>query len=393
LDGQPFLVPVGSNTYTVTGTDGIGCTASSTASLSGTAASGGLAPATTSSSQTHGDDLNASYYDASCNLIASVDDGVGGNILGLTTATVNVDATAGFHNGQPFVRRWYQITPASNGSADVQLYLTQADFDNYNSVVTAPYLPLPTGPADVTGIANIRITKNADAGLGNSPLELTPTVNWNGSYWVLSFTTPSFSQFRVHSANPGGTPLPVALTKFDGRKLNSSNLLEWTTASEMNNSHFNLQYSTNGSDFATIAKVDSKAPNGLSSTAINYSFEHLTPALGHNYYRLQQVDLDNHSTLNAKVVDLIWGTNGSTVSIYPNPTQDVLNIDLYTSKVQNTTVKVLDMSGRIVKQIQARSEVGMNKLSISLGEVAGGIYTVQVFENDQLTHVDRVNKK
>jgi hypothetical protein len=96
--------------------------------------------------------------------------------------------------------------------------------------------------------------------------------------------------------------------------------------------------------------------------------------------------------MNAKVVDIIWGTNGSTVSIYPNPTQDVLNIDLYTSKVQNTTVKVLDMSGRIVKQIQGRSEAGMNKLSISLGEIASGVYTVQVFENDNLTHVSKVKK-
>jgi hypothetical protein len=96
--------------------------------------------------------------------------------------------------------------------------------------------------------------------------------------------------------------------------------------------------------------------------------------------------------MNAKVVDIIWGTNGSTVSIYPNPTQDVLNIDLYTSKVQNTTVKVLDMSSRIVKQVQARSEAGMNKLSLNLGDIASGVYTVQVFENDQLTHVSKVKK-
>jgi hypothetical protein len=118
----------------------------------------------------------------------------------------------------------------------------------------------------------------------------------------------------------------------------------------------------------------------------------MTPSLGHNYYRLEQVDIDNHATLNQQIVDLIWGSNGSTVSIYPNPTKDVLNIDLYTSKVQNTTVKVLDMSGRIIKQIQARSEAGMNKLSISLGDIASGIYTVQIFENDQLTQVSKVKK-
>jgi hypothetical protein len=389
-DGVPFLVGLGSTSYTLTGTDGNGCTATSSVTVTGTAPTNTLPGTTANSTQNHGDDLNASYYDASCNLIASVDDGAGGNILGLTTATVNVQGTAGFHNGQPFVRRWYQITPTSNGAADVQLYITQADFDNYNSVVTAPYLPLPTGPADVTGIANVRITKNADAGLGNSPVEITPTVSWNGSYWVLSFSTPSFSQFRVHSANPGGTPLPVTLTNFDGRKLNSSNLLEWSTSAEQSNAYFNLQYSTNGTDFTTIAKVDSKAPNGMSATTLNYSYEHNTPALGHNYYRLQQVDLDGNSAQHAKVVDLIWGASGSTVSLYPNPTKDVLNIDLYTTRVQNTTVKVLDMSGRIVKQIQARSEAGMNKLSISLGDIASGVYTVQVFENDVLSHVGKV---
>jgi hypothetical protein len=80
------------------------------------------------------------------------------------------------------------------------------------------------------------------------------------------------------------------------------------------------------------------------------------------------------------------------VSIYPNPTQDVLNIDLYTSKVQNTTVKVLDMSGRVVKQIQARSEAGMSTLSVSLGELASGLYTVQVFDNNKLSHVSKVKK-
>ena len=89
---------------------------------------------------------------------------------------------------------------------------------------------------------------------------------------------------------------------------------------------------------------------------------------------------------------MIWASNGNTVNIYPNPTQDVLNIDLYSTKVQNTTVKVLDMSGRIVKQIQGRSEIGLNKLSMSLAEIANGIYTVQVFENDNLTHVSKVKK-
>jgi hypothetical protein len=395
-DNTPFVATTGTTTYTVTGTDGIGCTATSTVSVTVNAASGMLASATSNQAQNQADDFNLSYYDPSCNLIATVDDGAGGNILGLTTAAVNVDANAGVHNGQPFVRRWYQITPSNNVgvSAIVTLYIDQADFTNYNNIVASPYLPMPTsGNNSDPNITNIRITKNSDAGLGNTPEVITPTtINWNGNYWELTFPVTGFSQFRVHSANPGNTPLPATITKFNGRKLNSSDMLEWTTASEQNNAYFNLQHSTNGVDFKTIAKVNSKAQNGNSQTELNYGYEHTTPSLGHNYYRLEQVDIDNQSTINAKIVDIIWGANGNTVSLYPNPTQDVLNIDLYTSKVQNTTVKVLDMSGRVVKQIQARSEAGMSTLSISLGELASGVYTVQVYDNDKLSHVGKVKK-
>jgi hypothetical protein len=395
-DNTPFVATTGTTTYTVTGTDGIGCTATNSVTVTVNAASGTLAPSTSNQAQNQADDFSLSYYDPLCNLIATVDDGAGGNILGLTTATVNVDANAGVHNGQPFVRRWYQITPSNNVgvSAIVTLYIDQADFTNYNNAVASPYLPMPTsGNNSDPNITNIRITKNSDAGLGNTPEVITPTtINWNGNYWELTFPVTGFSQFRVHSANPGNTPLPATITKFNGRKLNSSDMLEWTTASEQNNAYFNLQHSTNGVDFKTIAKVNSKAQNGNSQTELNYGYEHTTPSLGHNYYRLEQVDIDNQSTINTKIVDLIWGANGSTVSMYPNPTQDVLNIDLYTSKVQNTTVKVLDMSGRVVKQIQARSEAGMSTLSISLGELASGVYTVQVYENDKLSHVGKVKK-
>jgi hypothetical protein len=388
----PF-VATSTTTYTVTGTDGLGCDGTTTVLVTVNPMSGTLAPTTTNQSQDQGDDFNVNYYDASCDLIATVDDGAGGNILGLTTSAVNVDATAGFHNGQPFVRRWYQIIPTSNGAADVILYINQSDFNDYNAAVLAPYLPLPTSGNNADpNIANIRITKNTDAGLGNSPIVITPTVNWNGTYWELSFNTPSFSQFRVHSVNPGNVPLPATVTNFSGMKLETSDKLSWTTSSEQNNAYFNLQHSTDGTNFSTIAKVNSKAPNGNSAATINYTSINAEPKLGHNYYRLQQVDLDNKTSVHAQIVDLIWGANGNTVSIYPNPTTDILNIDLYAQTAQNTTVKLLDMSGRVIKQIQAKSAVGMNNIKLSMGEIASGVYTVQVYENNTLSHTSKVKK-
>jgi len=87
------------------------------------------------------------------------------------------------------------------------------------------------------------------------------------------------------------------------------------------------------------------------------------------------------------------GLTEAAITMYPNPTQDVVNIDLYASSVVNTIVKVSDIRGRIVKQIQARSEKGYNQVSVSLSEVPSGVYTVQVFQDSQLSFTDQVTKK
>ena len=50
------------------------------------------------------------------------------------------------------------------------------------------------------------------------------------------------------------------------------------------------------------------------------------------------------------------------------------------------------MSGRTVKQIFAKSNAGMNNITISIAELASGIYTMQLFENDKLTFVQKVKK-
>jgi hypothetical protein len=174
--------------------------------------------------------------------------------------------------------------------------------------------------------------------------------------------------------------------------MENSDLLSWSTSSENNNQYFEVQHSTNGMDFQTIAKVNSKAVNGNSQTALNYKAVHENPVPGHNYYRLTQVDIDGKINVHAKVLDIIWGNNGSTVSIYPNPAKDVLNIDLFATRTQNTSIKLMDMSGRLVKQIQLRSEAGMNQVKVDLRELAEGIYTVQVIANDELISVSKVHK-
>lgn len=200
----------------------------------------------------------------------------------------------------------------------------------------------------------------------------------------------SFSQFRMLGGPT--VALPATVTLFEGSKLESSDLLKWTTSSEYNSAYFNIAHSTDGVDFKTIGTINSKAPNGNSNVDLTYELEHLNPVLGHNYYRLEQVDIDGNSLFHNQIVDLIWGSNGSSVSIYPNPTTNYINVDLYNEAAANIVVKVLDMSGRVVKVVNAKSDKGMNKILVDISEVASGLYTIKVLSNDKQMFTSKINK-
>ena len=397
---------IGGITYTVTSVDANMCTISTTVSATNPA-NGGLSNATPlniasvpgnfcqNQNQTDGTTLN--YYGASCdNLIATVNDGNGGNTLGNVNACVTVLPTVPTYNLQPYLPRYYIITPQNQGPADITLYFTQDDFDDYNAAAgTFPQIPA----VQSVGTATFCISQVPQGFLpgapGASTIVHTVTATWNATAnrWEVTFPVTSFSGFYCHACNPiNNSALPAAITDFKGRKTTTTDLITWSTTSELNNAHFNLLYSNNGKDYSTLGTIPSKANNGNSNQVLNYRFENTQPALGHNYYKLEQVDLDGKSIVNTNVVDLIWGSNGSTVSIYPNPTTDELNIDVYTTKAQNNTIKLLDMSGRVIKEIQSKLTVGANNIKMNLGALTSGIYTIQILENNQLMQVSKVQK-
>lgn len=69
--------------------------------------------------------------------------------------------------------------------------------------------------------------------------------------------------------------------------------------------------------------------------------------------------------------------NENAVVVYPNPAKDKLNV--YFKDVSNETVRInlIDASGRTVKTQQHNFTMNSN-LQIDLGNVAKGVYTVEL---------------
>ena len=116
--------------------------------------------------------------------------------------------------------------------------------------------------------------------------------------------------------------LPVELTSFSVQNNPEGVQLTWKTASESNNDGFDLQRSSNGSNWQTIAFVEGA---GTSTTPNEYRYldQHVQP--GKTYYRLKQLDFDGSFQYSKVAVVENFGHQASLV-ISPNPVNDILNV-------------------------------------------------------------------
>jgi hypothetical protein len=83
----------------------------------------------------------------------------------------------------------------------------------------------------------------------------------------------------------------------------------------------------------------------------------------------------------------------NNITVYPNPATSVVMVDVTTEAAQQTVVKLYDISGRLVKQMQAQHESGAHTMTISLSELSNGMYTVQVICDDVLKHTSKISKQ
>jgi len=85
-------------------------------------------------------------------------------------------------------------------------------------------------------------------------------------------------------------------------------------------------------------------------------------------------------------------TATSTINVYPNPTQDELHVDVNATENAVVELKLMDMSGRVVRTVQTNIVEGINYISLNLGDLANGVYSLVMVSNNQLLHTTRVTK-
>ncbi|HTL81263.1 MAG TPA: G8 domain-containing protein [Bacteroidia bacterium] len=181
----------------------------------------------------------------------------------------------------------------------------------------------------------------------------------------------------------GTSPLPIELLSFTGTPNSVGIELNWSTASETNNSFFTIERTTDGTNFTMIATVSG---SGTTSAQHDYLTEDYSPVAGFNYYRLTQTDINGQSEQFPLIA--VEYSPGQNCEMFVVPDQDgnyVVTIPGCTMS-SAPAMDVIDVSGRVIATL--KPAIGPNDSFVyTLHPVAGmntGIYFIQVATSSQL---------
>jgi hypothetical protein len=213
---------------------------------------------------------------------------------------------------------------------------------------------------------------------------------WDGSEWknhgnggttgnnttgtvISSGNISTFSPFTLASISPAN-PLPVSLLNFNGECAAGKFILNWSTASEINNKAFELEYSINGSEFF-LAGTIAGAGNSHNTRIYNFTDEQNRDAKT-VYYRLKQIDYDHTFSFSKIIAVNNCGVNSFEIARI-NQSRTHLEIFINNPSGEIIEYSIINLSGAKVYSKKTEPESIVSE-KINIADFPNGIYLLSI---------------
>jgi hypothetical protein len=263
------------------------------------------------------------------------------------------------------------------------------------SIVTGTIAPAisvyATDPTSPSSTPTIRLMYGI-AGSGVLPVQVAlttgNTLNYTDNLLGINANAYYYADITINGNRTITAPVwytknnavPISLTRFGATLQNDrSVLVQWTTSREINNKYFEVERSTDGVNFTTIGNLPAV---GNSSTQQQYAYKDAQPFDGINYYRLKQIDNNGHFTYSNIVALNLKKEAINALAIYPNPTHNLLGLNINSKQTELVKVMVSDMAGQLVKQQTVNLTKGAQIIWQDITSLSKGTYQVTVIWAD-----------
>lgn len=326
-----------------------------------------------SKSENFGPSETDTFYSSNGKIIAILKNN-SSHDYGLTTVTIDNTGSGAINYSTNTLasKRLFQktitVVPTTNnatGNYTASLYYDAAELSGWrgitgNAFTNANIIKCPVNIASGTIGNGVYGTSTSKAIYGSADSSITAT-----------FAT-GFSGF---GSGVDISILPVELISFNAIKNNKNVDLEWKTASEINNSGFDIERSMDGRNWTKISFVKG---HGNSAVQLNYQFTDFNVFENTSliYYRLKQIDYNGmfkysniRAVKNTPIVE--------SVILSPQPANGILHVQ--TSLSSGFNYHIVSAEGKILVQGSSKT----NKASIDIGSIPAGTYYLKISDDQQ----------
>jgi hypothetical protein len=191
-------------------------------------------------------------------------------------------------------------------------------------------------------------------------------------------------------------PLPVSLTYFGANKFEDRHsLLKWTTSSEINTSHFEIERSFDGISWKKVGEVDAavysnelKSYSFLDENVFNGRSKSLTA-----FYRMRMVDLDDHHKFSPIESVLFTSDLANTTPYlaYPNPAREGVTIEWDANALgQPTSIELYDLSGKLIHVQEVAPNSNQEYIDFVSARASTGMCMVRLLAGTETLDVKQI---
>lgn len=286
----------------------------------------------------------------------------------------------------------FQVEMHQNGK--IMVY-----YNNMNATLNSATVGIenPAGNDGLQVVYNASyVTNNLALKFQAEPEWLTNTNNsgriYNGNSIAVELTFRSedyplgyYSMDMIVSSNDPNTPsitvpvsmdlvIPVELSAFSLTTDNNNVNLNWSTASETNNSGFSIERKSQGvSDWKEVAFVSGK---GTTTDRVNYNYTDKAVAVGNYIYRLKQIDFDGTFSYSNEIeTEINPPSEFALYQNYPNPFNPGTTIKFSLPVQSNVKLSLYNNIGQLVTEIVNSSmEAGYHEVNFNGADLSSGVY-------------------
>ncbi|MER3465237.1 MAG: hypothetical protein C4329_13310, partial [Chitinophagaceae bacterium] len=260
----------------------------------------------------------------------------------------------------------FNAVKATAYSGDLSSLASDAD---PGETLTFSVVDAPTARGTLVLNSNGTFTFTPAGGFIGGAVTFTYKVTDNG------YDPLSSNKYTVTINYPDQAPLPIHFVSFTGSVVNAKAQLAWSVAENEDGDKFQIEKSTDGTNFSLASIVMNTAKQGSET----YSYTDASFS-GTTYYRLKAINKTGSYTYSRTIVLKANGySKQNNLLLTQNPVVSSLNFNYTATASGSYIINLYNTAGVKVYTSQVTMQKGLNASSLSFdNRIAPGAYIIEV---------------